>query len=231
MSPGQSRDEPWLHLSSNRPAMLAAGHRKSVAGFCSCRRDWTSTLRQSPAGSCLFGGNRCGCYSLAARFVAAVPGSGDRQPGQCGNRFRAGLMHDRSAVVLDGTLADAEFPGDNFIGAAGQDQFQDLVLSRRQRRDTPRLLAWQTARARRPPWPVATSHFADGVEPGRSQEPHAIPLPISPVRGGCTRRHPAPGVQNSGYWKARQGLVPIGGSSCRRPFLLWTPEATETFPG
>ena len=47
-------------------------------------------------------------------------------------------MHDRSAVILGGALADTEFPGDNFIRTAGQNQFQDLVLSRRQRRDTTR---------------------------------------------------------------------------------------------
>ena len=66
---------------------------------------------------------------LAGRLAGAVPSGGDRQSGQSGNRLRAGLMHDRSTVILDGALADAELPGDNFIGSAGQDQFQDLLLS------------------------------------------------------------------------------------------------------
>jgi hypothetical protein len=49
---------------------------------------------------------------LRGWFVGAGPLSGDRQSGQRRDGFRAGLLHDRVAMILDGALTDTEIRGD-----------------------------------------------------------------------------------------------------------------------
>ena len=48
---------------------------------------------------------------------------------------RTRFTHDRRAMVLDGALADAELPGDDFTRRAIEHHFYNLVLSRRESSD------------------------------------------------------------------------------------------------
>src|SRR5271169_363217 len=65
--------------------------------------------------------------TLNERLIGAVPGCGKRQSGQGREGLRACLLHDRSAVVLDGALADAEIRSDILAGMAGENQIHDLM--------------------------------------------------------------------------------------------------------
>jgi hypothetical protein len=151
---------------------------------------------------------------LAGRLAGAVPSGGDRQSGQSGNRLRAGLMHDRSTVILDGALADAELPGDNFIGSAGQDQFQDLLLSGGQRRDTGRSgfsCGIQCMHDR----PRFSLQPADDAASELSRVPPAIQLPALPVRGRCSLPPASASVQT-----LRHSLPLPASSGQSRPVAL-----------
>src|SRR5690606_14609274 len=51
--------------------------------------------------------------------------------------IRAHLLHDTRAVDLDRALADVQVAGDDLVGLALRDQFQNLALARRQLRHPP----------------------------------------------------------------------------------------------
>jgi len=72
---------------------------------------------------------------LNERLVGTIPGSGKRQPRQSRKIPRARFLHDRGTMVFDRAPADAEIRGNILAGMAGENQFQDLALSRREARE------------------------------------------------------------------------------------------------
>ena len=78
----------------------------------------------------------CAICRFRERGVGAIPSDDKGQSGQRRKRRRAGLLHDRSAMALDGALAEAKIRGDFFARLAREDQFHDLALPWRELRKT-----------------------------------------------------------------------------------------------
>ena len=75
---------------------------------------------------------RTGCRRMWDTVTLVRSGRSERRADQRRKGLRAGLPHDGRAMVVDRALADAEIGGDVLAGMAGEDEVQDLPLTRRQ---------------------------------------------------------------------------------------------------
>src|SRR5262245_6330621 len=135
---------------------------------------------------------------LAVSWCSVLPVRRDRAPAseaeplhhphELCNRLRLNLLHDVRAVELDGPLRGRELPGDLLVEQAGDDEWQDLPLARRepfvafaQRFDLAPCLVghWGPAHSSRVPpgsvQPVYSSASLRGGAPGRARQSARLP--------------------------------------------------------
>ena len=90
------------------------------------------SVSRSVAGRQGAGGGALTSPARSRLRVSRASGGDEGEAGEGGEGFGAGSLHDRSAMIFDRALADAEIGGDVLAGMAGQHPLHDVALPRRE---------------------------------------------------------------------------------------------------